>query len=205
MPLAPSSEQEPLPYAGPAHIFGASSDQMLSWVSHLVTEMQLHEADEKEAGDDLLSAALLDALVALTDPASSRRGRRGLSRTCVSGIGWMVDGRALRVETFARARGRAFDQVLRSCCAFLRLHLGTMREIIFQSSSDCPQDRVDPLAEHLRRDLGFGEWEASGVATLSLVLLAISTSNDLIALSDEQVIEAIINGCLDNAFGESAR
>lgn len=205
MPLVPPAEQEPLPYAGPAHIFGASSDQMLSWVSHLATEMQLRPAPEVESGDGLLAAALLDALVALTDPASTRRGRRGLSRTCVSGIGWMVDGRALRVETFASTRGRAFDQVLRSCCAFLRLHLGTMREVIFQSSSECPQDRVQPLADHLRRDLGTGEWEASGVATLSLVLLSISTSNDLIALSDEQVIEAIINGCIDSAYGEGPR
>jgi len=173
---------------------------MLSWVSHLANEMHLRAPPSPGDQDRLLAAALLDALVSLSDPASVKRGRRGLSRTCVSGIGWIVDGAALRVGTFASTRGSAFDQVLRSCCSFLRLHLGTMREVIFQSNSECPQDRVQPLAEHLIAELDLGVWEGHGVATLSLVLLAISTSNDLIALSDEQVIEAIVNGSLDTPF-----
>lgn len=183
------------PAESPAHIFGSPSDEMLSWVAHLTTEAHHGVGHLLGRRDRLLASALLDALVALMDHFTPARGSGALARTCISGIAWIVDGRALQIETFAARRGNVFDHVLRSGCCFLRTHLGTIRDVVFGTLDDPPQTRVRLLAERFQDDAGVSPWEAHGVATLSLVLIAVATANDLVALSDEQVIEAIVDRC----------
>lgn len=179
----------------PSHIFGSPSDEMLSWVAHLATEAHCDVNQFQLGQDRLLASALLDALVGLMDYFTPDRASPALARTCVSGIAWIVDGRALQQETFEAKRGRSFEPVLRAGCRFLGSHLDDIREVVFQGESASHQERVDRLASHFSELPGLDSWGARGIATLTLVLLANATGNNLIGVSDTQIIEAIIDRC----------
>ncbi|MAE95899.1 MAG: hypothetical protein CL910_14675 [Deltaproteobacteria bacterium] len=198
MPEAPSEFAASVP-GGETDIFGSPPDEMLSWVAHLATEAHHDVATLAPGRDRLLADALLDALKNLMDHFTPGRSSNTVVRACVSGIAWIVDGRALQVETFASLRGGAFDHVLRSCCCFLRSHLAEIRGVVFSVHAESPQGRAERLAELFRKEFELPDWEAHGIATLTLVLLSSVTDNALVGMDDDEVIENIVTRCLQDA------